>query len=257
MPGKSRIRNDLNLSQKNVLSRAVRLAELVFFPSFCKICGSLLESPHDRVVCRSCLEKIKPRRSAFCLCCGRFFEGGGESHLCSDCLKDQRPYSLHRSCARYEGILKDAILLFKYRGYKPLGKHLSRFVFESLKKEDGLWWDLEAIIPVPLHPKRLRERGFNQALVIAKELSKLKKIPLKNKILKKVMNVAAQTSLEREERIKNVRGVYRVTKNAEIKGKVILLVDDVYTTGSTLKECSAELKKAGAKEVRAITIAQA
>jgi ComF family protein len=116
---------------------------------------------------------------------------------------------------------------------------------------------VEAIIPVPLHPKRKRARGFDQAKVLAKELSKLKELPLENLVLRKVKNVLPQTSLEREERMKNVRGAYTVLKSGKIRGKTVLLVDDVYTTGSTLKECSRELLRAGAKEVRGITIAQA
>jgi ComF family protein len=116
---------------------------------------------------------------------------------------------------------------------------------------------VEALIPVPLHPKRKSKRGFNQARVLAKELSKLKGLPLEDLVLRKMKNVPPQTSLERDERGKSVRGVYTVLKSEKIQGKTVLLVDDVYTTGSTLKECSRELLRAGAKEVRAITIAQA
>lgn len=240
-----------------IVSSSAKLAELIFFPSFCHLCSTLLEVPGERVVCFSCLEKIKPLRSSYCLCCGRFFEAEGIPHLCQDCLQKEPPFSRHRSCAKYTGRLKDIILLFKYRQLQVLGKDLANFGYRALGREEDLWWGVEAIVPVPLHPKRKKQRGFNQAQIIAKELAKLKGIELVERSLVKVKNVPPQTSLKAEERKKNVRGAFQVVKNEWIKGRVVLLVDDVYTTGSTISECSAALRKAGAKEVRAITLAQA
>ena len=244
-------------SLRRLFARSAKLVELAFFPSFCKVCRALLEAPGEKILCRSCLDKIQAHRSSYCLCCGRFFEGAGEPHLCLSCLNERPSFSVHRSGGLYRGELKDIILLFKYRGDEILGKPLGRFLFESLKGEESLWWGVDAIVPVPLHPKRKRERGFNQAKILAKELSRLKGVPLEDLVLRKMKYVPPQTSLEREERAKNVRGVYAVLKSGKIRGKTLLLVDDVYTTGSTLKECSQELLKAGAKEVRAITVAQA
>ena len=247
----------MNVSLRRLFARSAKLVELALFPSFCKVCRALLETPGEKVLCPTCLDKIRAHRSSYCLCCGRFFEGAGEPHLCLACIRERPPFAVHRSCGLYQGELKDLILLFKYRGYEILGRPLGRFVFESLNGEESLWWGVEALIPVPLHPKRKRERGFNQARVLAKELSRLKGLPLEDLVLRKMKNVPPQTSLERDERMKSVRGVYAVSKREKIQGKTILLVDDVYTTGSTLKECSRELLNAGAKEVRAITIAQA
>lgn len=113
------------------------------------------------------------------------------------------------------------------------------------------------IIPVPLHKKRKKERGFNQAQSIAEELARLKSIEMEEGVLIKVKNVPPQTLLEIEEREKNISGAFRVVREEKIKGKTVLLVDDVYTTGSTVRECSLALRKAGAKEVRALTLAQA
>jgi ComF family protein len=116
---------------------------------------------------------------------------------------------------------------------------------------------VDVIIPVPLHPKREKKRGFNQAQIIAKELAELEGVRLLEGVLVKTKNIPPQTFLQLKEREKNVRGAFRVNKEEEIKGRVVLLVDDVYTTGSTIRECSSVLKKAGAKEVKALTIAQA
>jgi ComF family protein len=116
---------------------------------------------------------------------------------------------------------------------------------------------VEVIIPVPLHPKRKRQRGFNQAQLIVKELSRLKRIEIVEECLVKNRNTPPQTLLDEEEREKNVSGAFGIKKEENIKEKVVLLVDDVYTTGATIRECSSVLKEAGVKEVRAITLAQA
>jgi competence protein ComFC len=247
----------LNVSLRRVIGQNAKLFELVFFPSFCKACRALLEKPGESVLCASCWDKIRAHRSSYCLCCGRFFEGAGEPHFCLSCLKERPSFAVHRSGGLYQGGLKDLILLFKYRGYEILGKPLGRFVCEALKEEESLWWGVEAIIPVPLHPKRKRARGFNQARALARELSRLRGLPLEDRCLRKIKNVLPQTSLERQERVNNVRGAYTVLNRGKIRGKTLLLVDDVYTTGSTLEECSRELLRAGANEIRAVTIAQA
>lgn len=257
MPGKGRIRDELNFSIRNTFAKKAKLFELAVFPSFCKICRALLESPAEKVLCRACLDKITPHRAPFCPSCGRFFEGAGEPHLCSACLNEAPPFSMHRSCARYGGGLKDTLLLFKYRRYRVLGPNLAEFVSEALKKEDGLWWGVDVIVPVPLHRRRRWERGFNQAEVLARELGRIRRIPVETRALKKVKNVPPQTSLEHAERKSNVRDAYRMDKADRIRDKVVLLVDDVYTTGSTLRECAAVLKEAGVKDVRAVTAAQA
>ncbi|MCK4431899.1 MAG: ComF family protein, partial [Candidatus Aminicenantes bacterium] len=112
-------------------------------------------------------------------------------------------------------------------------------------------------VPVPLHPKRKKQRGFNQAFIIAKELAMLKGIKLVEGQLVKLKNILPQTSLKAEDRQKNVKGAFGIKEREKIEGKIILLVDDVYTTGSTIRECSSVLKNAGAKDVRALTLARA
>ena len=247
----------MSFSIRNAFAQTAKLFELAVFPSFCKICGTLLESPEEKVLCRTCLDKITPHRASFCPSCGRFFEGAGDPHLCSACLTETPPFSVHRSGAKYRGSLKDALLLFKYRRYRILGKNLAEFIAEALKKEVGLWWGVDVIVPVPLHRRRRWERGFNQAEVLAKELGRIRRIPVETRALKKVKNVPPQTSLEHGERRSNVRDAYRIDDEDRICDKIVLLVDDVYTTGSTLRECAAVLKKAGVKDVRAVTVAQA
>ena len=237
--------------------RAAKLFELAFFPTFCKTCGRLLEEPGERVLCRVCLGEINPSRAAACPRCGRFFEGEAEAHLCGACLTDPPPFTLHRSGSGYRGRLKDALLLFKYRKYRPLGRDLARFLHGAHKKDEGLWAGVDLVVPVPLHALRARERGYNQAAVLARELGRLQSVEVDGGVLKKVRNAPPQTSLERAGRLANVRGAYRVARPDRVRGRTLMLVDDVCTTGSTLRECAAVLTAAGAKEVRAITVARA
>lgn len=247
----------MNSSVLKYLSKTLKYAELLFFPSLCKLCAEPLEAKGERVVCRSCTETLRDRSSSFCLSCGRFFQDSAEPRLCPRCLEEKPNYSLHRSCGFYSGKLKDFILLYKYRGYKILGKDLAQFMLKTLEKSEEIWWGVDAVIPVPLHPKRRRHRGFNQAQVIARIVARRKDIVLLKNCLVKVENRPPQTLLEAHEREQNLKGVFTIKNSEKIKDKVILLVDDVYTTGSTVRECSDTLLKSGAKEVRVVTLAQA
>jgi competence protein ComFC len=233
------------------------LAEFIFFPSKCEICSRLLEFPDERVICRSCLQRLKPHRTSFCICCGKFFDDAGEPHFCEQCIGKRPVYSVHRSCGPYFGHLKDTIILFKYRGFQVLRKPLAAFVLRTVGEEDSLWWGIDCIMPVPLFPEKKKRRGYNQALELARELSARKDIDLVEGGLIKIKSTPAQTSLEASERRQNLKGAFTVTNGHKIEGKTILLVDDVLTTGSTLEECSSVLIEAGASEVRALTVAQA
>jgi len=234
-----------------------KLAELLVFPSFCRICSALLESPDENVVCRECLADLVPRRSGFCVVCGEYFGGIQDPHICSECLTSPPPFTRHRSCAPYRGTVKDVLLLFKFRGYAVLGRPLAEFLTRSLGRDEDLWWEIEALVPVPLHPRRERERGFNQAAVLAREIGRIQGLPVLEDVLVRVYNPVPQTSLTAALRQENVKDAYQAMNTPSIQGKRIMLVDDVRTTGATLRECSRVLRDAGAGEVRAVTLAQA
>jgi len=247
----------LRVSFQKSIAQCSKLAELIFFPSLCELCSRLLEHPDEKVVCRTCLQGIKQRGKNYCLCCGRFFDVSSEPHFCARCVKQPPSFSIHRSCGRYEDKLKDFIILYKYRKFRILGTLLAEFAFKTLGKDEDLWWNVEAVIPVPLHPVKEKRRGFNQARLIARRLADYKNVELMEGYLLKIKNTPPQTSLEANERLKNLKRAFCVRGAEKLEGKVVLLVDDVFTTGSTLQECSSELRKAGVKEVRALTLAQA
>lgn len=247
----------MNLSFLNDTLYRLRSLEIIFFPSFCRLCSALLESSDERLVCNSCWESIHPARRAFCICCGRFFEGSLDPHFCESCLREKPSYSRHRSCGHYGGKLKEIILLCKFHNLPVLAEGLARFALDAMAQEDALWWGLDAVVPVPLHPKRERERGYNHAQIIAKVLAAEKNVQLFDRHLVKVKNVPPQMSLAMEDRLRSVKGAFAVSRQAEIRDKAVLLLDDVFTTGSTVEECSRLLIEAGVREVRCLTIAQA
>lgn len=234
-----------------------RLAELLVFPSFCKICQEPLERTGERIVCGGCLQKLSPWTGSRCPRCGRFEAGDVADHLCGRCLGDAPAFSIHRSCGVYGGTLKDVILLFKYRRYAPLSRPLASFARDRLNEDEALWDGADFFVPVPLHPSRRRERGFNQARLLARDLGKMRGLDVLDRVLVKTRNVPAQAGLKAADRERNVRRVYAVRKPHRVADRTLVLVDDVTTTGATIRECARVLMAAGAKEVRAITIARA
>jgi ComF family protein len=171
------------------------------------------------------------------------------AEICWQCVKKAPPFSKVMNYGLYEGALADAINHLKFHGLKRLARPLGRLL---------LSFDLpgiDCIIPVPLSIKRLRERGFNQSLLIAKVISEEIKVPLMMDVLLKRKETPPQTSLTAKERLSNLKKAFVVKGN--IQGLSLLLVDDVMTTGATVTECSKMLIKAGAKEVIVLTLARA
>jgi len=170
------------------------------------------------------------------------------SEVCGQCLKKAPPFSKTINYGLYEGALAEAINLLKFHGLKRFAKPLGQ-ALSNLSPAD-----VQGIIPVPLSIKRLRERGFNQSLLIARVISKKKRIPLFMDVLMKTNETPPQTGLSAHERLSNLKNVFKV--NGNVKGLRLLLVDDVMTTGATVTECSKQLMKAGAKEVIVLTLAR-
>lgn len=249
-------RNSLGSAFGFFKNKGIKLIELLLFPSFCRLCHRLLDQVGERIICQSCWQQIRPLTPPYCSRCGRYFEIELGQKLCADCQQEKWSFSLHRSATRYEGRIKEIIVLFKYGRIKLLGKDIARLALSFLT-ENEFWDGLDLIIPVPLSSRRKRERGFNQAEILAKHISFAKGIPLASQAMVKVKENLPQACLEGRARRDNVKGVYKVERESLIRGRVILLVDDVFTTGSTIEECSLTLKKAGALEVRALTMAQA
>lgn len=227
-----------------------------FFPPQCQCCGAFLEE-EEQGICRDCFSKIRRIEPPFCTICGvPFLSGEIENHPCGACLTRRRYFTIARALGYYEGPLREAVHRWKYEEKESLTRFLGEILAEGFRRH----WEVgsfDLLVPVPLHPRRLRQRGFNQALLLVRELNRSTRIPYSKKLLRKKAFTPPQIHLGRAEREKAVRGSFCLQQEEAVEGKSILLVDDVYTTGATVNECAKVLLKAGAKRVDVLTLAHA
>ncbi|MGZ4889963.1 MAG: phosphoribosyltransferase family protein, partial [Candidatus Angelobacter sp.] len=234
----------------------------LLFPSDCRICNSPLTNIAGLPVCEPCLEKIVPLDGHLCRVCGEKlfsgFAGGQEGPLCGMCRRAAPHFRRAAAYGAYEGALRDLIHLFKYQGTRPAGKLLGSLLNQAVTAmalRDSL-----IVVPVPLWSGKRNARGFNQAEAIARtfmDFQTSRSIHLDTSILVRTRETASQTGLTRHQRRANVRGAFAVLRPEKVKGRSILIVDDVMTTGTTAGECARVLRRAGAKEVFVATVARA
>jgi ComF family protein len=227
-----------------------------FLPPQCPCCEKFLEEGQQGV-CSDCLSEIRWIVPPFCSICGiPFISKEIDSHPCGACMTHRKYFTMARALGAFEGSLQEAIYRWKYEGKTHLTPFLAEWMAEGLNR----YWEpdsLDLLIPVPLHPKRLRQRGFNQALLLVKELSRRTGIPSHKTILQKKKSTIPQVNLSGAEREKGVKGTFHVIGKEELLGKSVLLVDDVYTTGATVNECSKVLLRGGAERIDVLTLAHA
>lgn len=226
------------------------ILDLLFPPEpFCIVCAKKLDAG-ERTICAACENRLVPILPPVCKKCGRPL---GAAALCQDCRLKNRSFVEARSFGHYEGVLKQLIHLFKYGGRRELASLLGGRMARTL---EGLSWPaFDYIVPVPLHAIRERERGFNQAYLLASAVSRSTGVPIYNGLIR-VKPTEHQTFLDKTLREQNLAGAFKVKDKSRIKGKTLLLIDDVYTTGSTADECSRTLMNADAENVFVLTCAR-
>jgi ComF family protein len=182
--------------------------------------------------------------------CGKYLQE--DKHFCLDCSRKLPAFNIARAVGPYDESYRIAIKVFKFLGRKHLGFKMGCMMAEVVK-EEARFWPLDIVVPVPASPGSLKQRGFNQTEVLARQVSKELKIKMDATSLYRIKETPSQRELTREEREKNLLFAFEVRNNKHIKGKNILLLDDVYTTGSTSRECTRVLLGAGASRVSVIT----
>ena len=227
------------------------------FPEDCVACGGPATDRRLPSFCRPCWASIRPIETPVCPRCGRPFESRlalahSPGHLCGPCREKPPVFDRAFSPYRYEGLLEQALHLYKYRGRATLAAPLADLML--------VWVDrippADLVLPVPLHPSRLRTREFNHALLLSDRIAQRLDLPLSFEHLIRVRATRPQTELDRTERARNVRRAFAVKHPLSLEGRRVLLVDDVLTTGATANECARALRSAGVATVSVLTLAR-
>jgi ComF family protein len=226
------------------------------FPPLCLACSEVLSDTAPEVFCPDCRQRITFITGSRCPVCGIIFpDSPSEDHLCGNCLEHKPWFSYARAAVSYEGVILDAIRRFKYGRDITTGSALATFL-AGFDFDDLDFNMFDAIIPVPLHIKRLRERGFNQSLILARALGKKHNLNVDFSLLKRRKLTLTQTGLDKKDRVKNISGAFVAGPQEKIRGRNLILVDDVYTTGATINECAKALIRTGASKVAVLTLAR-
>jgi ComF family protein len=251
----------------NCLFKALDTKAGADHPAKANIIDIFSESEPLRVsyCCPECIRAFTAISAPLCKCCGIMFKSRqGEDHFCGDCITQPKNFRITRAAVASNEQMMTAIHRFKYAGKIQLAELLGRLMLNAYRR----FWEQEKfdlILPVPLHTKKLRRRGFNQSYLLIrswKSISnpsalKLAAIPVDTDVLIKSKATTPQTGLGRQQRLMNIKGAFRVQAPQKIDAKKVLLVDVVYTNGATVDECARGLLKAGAAFVDVLTVARA
>jgi ComF family protein len=240
-----------------IIRNAIDALASVLFPAPCRICANPLLRAGRVPICDACLASFERIVAPMCEHCGRPFASPvmsqSEAALCRLCRADFYAFDRARTYAIYNDALSGAILMMKYDEVTRLGNWFAVRLAEIVAAEPKEW-RADVVVPVPLHSSRQRERGYNQAELIARPLAKRLGIPFRARLLVRTKPRPPQLVLSRSEHWKSVRGAYATHKSARVDNLRVLLVDDVLTTGATLDACARGLKRAGASAVFGLTV---
>jgi competence protein ComFC len=248
-----------------IFRSAIDSLAAVLFPAPCRICAETLCTASRVPICEKCFAAFKPIVAPFCQCCGRSFPAPTgasgaqyslvETFLCRLCRAKFYAFDRARSYGEYNEELKKAILLLKFEEVTCLGEWFASRLAEVVARE-AAEFQADVVVPVPLHPDRRRERGYNQAELIARPLARKLHLKQGAYLSMRTRPRPARLVLSRKEHWDSVRGAYATREGLRVDKLRVLLVDDVMTTGATLDSCARALKKAGAASVLGLTVAR-
>jgi ComF family protein len=233
----------------------------VVFPPECLLCGKLPDGEMENI-CSTCIEKIPFIKEPICAKCGVPFEilysiEDNPDYLCGRCRDEPPLFDRALSACRYDDTVREIVSAYKYKNKPYIGRDLISIVFKFLR-EKILALSPELIVPIPLHIKRLKERGYDQSYILSEGVGRELNIPVSYGNLIRTRYTVPQVELSGNERLKNVKGAFSIKDKLEIEGnKAILLIDDVFTTGATIKECVKVIRGAGVDKIYVLTVARA
>lgn len=234
-----------------VLQEMFETAIVFLYPSKCRVCDGFLGVASMPYICAKCWQDVQYLKPPWCDICGTPDVNG----LCDACATSPPRYGQLRTVALYQTTLQQAIHLFKFEKKKVFARHLIQLI-NAQTPVDCEVATYDFILPIPIHKKRLRERGFNQATLLAKGIAKTENIPVLMDTLVRKRHTVAQSSLDREARQQNIVGAFEVRNPDVIRGKRLLVIDDVFTTGATIREAVNELWTVDPAEIDVLTLAR-
>ncbi len=224
----------------------------IIYPPRCPVCGEVKRGK-KKLACNGCLERLTWIKEPQCKKCGKMLESE-EQEYCFDCNKVQYHFESGYPLWSYDDIMKKSIADFKYGGRREYGKFYGTVLAERYGPK-FLALQVDVIVPVPIHDTKRRERGYNQTEIIADTLGRELGIPVWKDWLVRVRKTMPQKELNQQERLKNLEGAFAIKKRHDLQGNTkVLLLDDIYTSGSTVEACTKVLLKAGADKVYVSTL---
>lgn len=215
------------------------------YPKTCPLCTEVLES-EEKWVCRDCRSMIAYPVNPVCLKCGCEI-ADEETEFCADCTRHERTYVQGFPAMKYQYPLDESIARFKYHNQRDYAEF---YAYEIVKRHGHaiLSLGIDALIPIPVHKRKLRKRGYNQAELLARELGKKLDISVETELLTRVVNTEPQKSLDPKQREENLKSAFQCVQKS-VSYKRVMLVDDIYTTGSTIEACTSCLHKIGIPDI--------
>ncbi len=224
-------------------------------PPNCILCRNYHPRTRTNPVCPSCVQALPFNTPPFCLKCSRHLDHGNHNGICASCHDHPPIFDEAWGMIRYEGMAKDLLHRFKFHDKTSL-RHAFGDIIETFLTHYSISFDRDSILmPIPLHPLRLRERGYDQALLLANAISSVTELPVLHSHLIRVRNTPHQTGLNQKERFTNITGAFKIKPSSTVQNKKIILVDDLLTTGATVNEAAKALKAGGANKVSVLTLA--
>lgn len=216
------------------------------YPSVCVFCEKICKEG----ICAECRKSVGIIEEPRCKKCGKPIRRE-EAEFCHDCEREELCYEQGRSLWLHQKPVSSSIYAFKYKNRRVYGEVYGREMAKRFEKLIRLW-EIDVIVPVPLHRKKRKKRGYNQAEIVAEEIGLRVGIPVDKELVKRKVNTTPQKEFTRKERRKNLKNAFAVTK--KVRGKRVLIIDDIYTTGSTVHSIGVQLQKAGAEKTYFLTI---
>ena len=242
--------------REGLWERAEHAVSEAVFPSniYCICCGSLIDGTRNYSLCDGCMEKLHWITGRTCDKCGKALPDTYRGKLCYDCMTYEHSFVKGYSCLTYGMYERQLIFDMKYNGKSYLAEKFADILYDRICCEDV---DPDGVIPVPVSRRRLRERGYDQSELMAKALGKRWDVPVWTDVLRRKKNTPFLRGYSPAEREEILRGVFSVSPSGirRIQGKHVMLLDDIYTTGTTADACSRALLEAGAREVSLLTLA--